>query len=102
MKHHFCALEENQHLWMMVVQWINKLQGHWYQLCTRAVGLRPKIDLRMRWIATRQFNDLNTPMQIERNEVAGCVSCFMTDESIRLKGAWSTVVEIIPGDTNPI
>jgi hypothetical protein len=94
-------LEKHQHIWMVVVPGIDKLQRDGDEIRILAVEMRPDEDSGMSCISSWQFNDLNATLQIERDEMARDVASFMPDKGVRLRGAWSPVVQIIPGRTNP-
>ena len=79
----------------------DKLDGHGHKLCIDPSDLRPQVQFRSGWIATLQLKDFNAPVQIENDEVAGCMTCFMPYERIHLGGSWSAIVQIVPRCRGP-
>src|SRR6266487_3515719 len=64
--------------------------------------MRPQIDLRVRGIPRRQFDDLDLAVQVEGDEMArmgGTIA--LAYHRIHLRGAWVAVVQAIKARSNP-
>jgi len=59
-------------------------------------------DTGMRGIATRNFNDLDMPMQVEKDKVCLVgLTIVMTDNRIELRGSWIAIMDIIHNSLPP-
>ncbi len=61
-KDNLCALKLDEHVRMMRMIEINKLDGHRYFLRSRSGNLWPDVDFRLGWVTSLQLNHLNTLM----------------------------------------
>ena len=61
-KDQLCSLKHNEHIWMVVVLSIHKLQRDGDQIRILAVEMWPDEDSGMSGISCWQFNDLNTTL----------------------------------------
>jgi hypothetical protein len=101
-KHHLLPLEQHEHIGVLVVPTIHELQRHRYQARIGPIKMRSQIDLRARRIPCGEVDDLNVPVKIECDEMAGmCCAIALADYHINLEGAWVAVVQIIPGRPDP-
>jgi hypothetical protein len=100
-KHHMAIPEYDQHIRVMVMPTIDELELHWYQIRIGPIELRPQKDPHMRAVTPWELDDLDTTMQIERDEVARHVRRLMTYKRINLKSPWPSIVQIIPGQADP-
>ena len=100
-KDQLCSLKHDEHIWMVVVPGIDKLQRDGNQIRILAVEMRPDEDSGMSCVSSWEFDDLNTTLQIEGDEVAGLCSRLVANERIGLEGARSAIVQIIPSRANP-
>ncbi len=98
-KDQLCSLKHDEHIWMVVVPGIDKLQRDGNQIRILAVEMRPDEDSGMSCISSWQFYDLNTTLQIERKEMTGMSHIItMANHRINLKGARVAIVQIRPQD----
>src|SRR5947209_4077139 len=70
-KHQVTLPERHHHIRMMVMAGIDEVQRHRHQIGMVPVKLWPQKDSGMRAVSTWKLNDLNTSMQVERDEVTG-------------------------------
>jgi len=94
-------MKHDEHIRVVVVLSVHKLQRDGDQIRILAVEMRPDEDSSMSCIPSWEFDDLNTTLQIEGNEVAGLCSRLVANERIGLEGARSAIVQIIGSRANP-
>ena len=63
-------MDMHDHVRQMPAAHINETQGDWDQFIAVSIQLRPDGDTRLRGIPAWQFDDFDSPMQIERDEMA--------------------------------
>lgn len=95
------ALKKNEHVRMVRLVRIDKLECDWYHIRSRACNLWAEIDFRLRWVATWLFKNFDTAMQVEHDEMAWRMTYFMPNKSIGLKSSWPSIVQIVPGRAKP-
>src|SRR5262249_28285696 len=59
-------LKGDDHVGLLVAIDIEEAHGHRNKICVRAVELRADVDAGVAGVPTWQFNDLNTPVQVDR------------------------------------
>src|SRR6266542_4779582 len=101
MKDQLRSLKHDEHIRVVVVLSVHKLQRDGDQIRILAVEMRPDEDSGMSCISPWKFNDFNTTLQIEGDEVAGSCSRLVANERIGLEGARSAIVQIIRSRAHP-
>ena len=95
-------LEMHDHVWEMIAVHIDKTERHRHQVLAIPEQLWPQVDAGLRCIAAGKLDDLDAPIQIERNEVARIVRrVVMAHDSIGLKSSGTPIMQIIPGRIPP-
>ena len=101
-KHGLPILEEHDHLRVVRMLGVTKLQRDHDEIGTRPIDVWSDIDLGMRWVPAGELDDLNVPTQVHHEKMARVDSgVTMTDDGIGLIRAWPTVVQIIQTGMNP-
>ena len=79
-------LNMHDHIRVMPAAHIDETQGDRDQIIVVPIQLGPDVDTRLRGIPTWQFDDFDSPMQIERDEMARIARrVVMADHGIGLK-----------------
>src|SRR5690349_16594771 len=82
-KHQVTLPKQHDHLRIMIVPRIDKLQRHRYQISIVPIQLWPEVDPCMGRITSWKLKNLNATMQIERKKVAlSLPRRFMAHKSI--------------------
>ena len=81
--------------------WIHKLKGHRHVHRIRSSDVWAKIDFHLRRIAARPFENFDLPVEIDREKMRKGLCRFVAHNRIDLRGPRSTVVDIVPGSTEP-
>src|SRR5438874_1074833 len=101
MKHNLAPSKHHKHIGMMIVPTIDELERHRHQISIVAIELRPQKDSRMRAVSPWKLDDLDTAMQVERDEVARHPRRFVAHKGIDLEGAWPSIVQIVQSEVDP-
>lgn len=97
MEHDLRGAKLHDHIRLMVVMRIDKLECHWNEVGTGVVELWPHVDLRVAGIPTWKLDDFDASMEIEGDKVAGRFAGLVSHESINLVRPWIAIVNVVPG-----
>jgi hypothetical protein len=95
-------LEVNHQIRSVIASDIDKAQRHWHQVRVCTIELRPDEDTRFGGVTPWELDDLDVPMQVERDKMAWIARrVVMTDNGIGLKRSGASIVQIVPRGIPP-
>lgn len=95
-------LDMHDHIGLVVALDISKAERHRHQVLPVPIQLRAEIDAGFGGITSWELDDLDAPMQVERDKMAGRTRRFVVaDVGVNLEGARAAIVEIVPGGVPP-
>ena len=101
-KHNAAPPKHEQHIGMMIMPTIDERVRHRHEVGIVPVELWSQEDPCMCAVAPWKLNNLDAPMQVERDKMTGCSCRFVADEGIDLVRAWPTIVQIILRHADPV
>src|SRR6266487_337871 len=101
-KHYALPLQEHDHIRLMSMPTVHKLQRHRNPISALPIEMRPEIDLRVRAIPCGKVDDFDLPFEIEREKMARMSRAVaLPNHGIHLEGAWVSILQGVPGVPHP-
>ena len=101
-KHDLRGLEMNDHVRFVIAIDIDETEGNRRQVFPLAIQLGAEVDAGMGSISTGHFDDLDPPIQVNRDKMTGvCLRVIMAHDGIYLERAGTPIVDVVHRGVEP-